>query len=514
MTDSLIAYDVASDITAFQLLLANPTRSANYIKYREYYDGVQNLAFATKKFTNTFGTQFATFAYNRCSGVVDAIADRLQLQGFTLEGNQVQTEQVDPTVAKADPVKEAIDQVWRENRLDKGQGELISEVLKCGDAYLIVWPEIKADGTAIPRFYVNEAGTCAVITDPETKRTLKAAKAWRIESGKYLGFWRLTLYYPDAIYKYISLAKKDGLPKKVTDFVPYDPAIDGNATEPWPLANPFGQVPVFHFSNNSPTGRYGKSELRDVIPLQDAINKSCMDLMVAMEYGAFRQRWATGLNLGMPDPITGVIPSPYKIGPGEVWAGPNGAQFGDFNVTDLKQFLEVTDKYDAKISNVARIPAYWLTLSMSTSLSGEALKTADSPFVKKLTDRQISFGNDWEDAFKFALLTMKVDVDTLKSQWLSAELRSEQDVAQVSMIKAGFGVPEEKLWEENGYSPGEIAGFKQAKEQAVLDMQRVAASGGLTPFNTGPNDPNNTSIGQSNSGSGKPTNETAQVAGR
>src|SRR5688500_18258556 len=110
------------------------------------------------------------------------------------------------------------------------------------------------------------------------------------------------------------------------------------------------------------------------------------------------------MSLGQPDPITGLVPSPFRTGPGEIWSGPAGATFGDFENTDLSQFLKVGADYDAKISNVARIPAHWLTMTMENPPSGEALKTAEAPFVAKLEDRQIAFGNVWEDIFSLALL--------------------------------------------------------------------------------------------------------------
>ena len=272
------------------------------------------------------------------------------------------------------------------------------------------------------------------------------------------------------------------MPKKADDWTPYDPTAEGGLPEPWPIPNTFGIVPVFHFANNAFTGEYGRSELRDVIPLQDALNKSNMDLLVAMEYGAYRQRYATGLNLGMPDPLTGTIPSPFKTGPGEIWTGPAGATFGDFDVTDLKQFVQVGADYDAKISNVARIPAHWLTLSMENPPSGEALKTAEAPFVAKLKDRQISFGNNWEDVFQFALLTLGKEVANLKALWQSAELRSDREVAEVSVLKTTVGVPEEKVWSEMGYTDTEVAEFTTMKAEAVAQAQRDMAAGGITPF--------------------------------
>lgn len=481
--NTVVITDPLADIAGIHARLTDSTRLERYTKYREYYDGTQALEFATKKFQNTFGSMFASFAYNRSAAVVDAIADRLQLIGFDLEGTDQKGEGTS-SETEAKSVMVDISRIWQFNRMDRKQGEVHSESLKTGDAYAIVWPEQLPDGSWLPRIYVNKAGTVSVVTDSETGQTISAAKAWQITSGPFEKFWRLTLYFETAIFKFISIAKKDEMPKAAGDWTPYDPTTEGLAPEPWPVPNDFGQVPVFHFANNAYTGEYGRSELRDIIPIQDALNKASMDLLVAMEYGAFRQRYVTGMGMGIPDPISGIVPSPFRMGPGEIWSGPQGATFGDFNTTDLNQFLRVGADYDAKISNVARIPSHWLTMTMENPPSGEALKTAEAPFVAKLMDRQIAFGNVWEDVFSFALLTMAPGrvVTNLKSIWKSAELRSEREVSEVAVIKSATGIPEEKLWAEMGYTEAEIAEFKALKAEAVAEMQRIASSGGLTPF--------------------------------
>jgi hypothetical protein len=482
--NTAVITDPLADITNIHARLTDSVRVQRYTKFRDYYDGTQGLEFASKKFQSAFGSMFATFAYNRSAAVVDAISDRLQLIGFDLEGTDQEGEG-ETDASGAELVKTDLATIWTGNRMDRKQGEVHNEAFKCGDAYVIVWPELQLDGLWLPKIYVNKAGTVSVVTDLETGKTISAAKAWRITSGPLEKHWRLTLYFEQGIYKFVSTAKPDEMPKQAAAWTPYDPTIEGYEPEPWPIPNPFLQVPVFHFANNAFTGEYGRSELRDVIPIQDALNKASMDLLVAMEYGAYRQRYVTGMSLGIPDPITGIVPSPFKTGPGEVWSGPAGATFGDFETTDLSQFLKVGADYDAKISNVARIPAHWLTMSMENPPSGEALKTAEAPFVAKLNDRQIAFGNVWEDIFALGLRMFgdpNREVVNLKAVWKSAELRSDRELAEVAVMKSAIGVPEEKLWTELGYTDAEIAEFKQLKEAAIADMQRQAAAGGLTPF--------------------------------
>jgi hypothetical protein len=88
---------------------------------------------------------------------------------------------------------------------------------------------------------------------------------------------RMTLYYPDRVEYYRSNRKN---PQQYTAFEPFS---DGEGSEI--AENPYGEVPVFHFRN---TGRQIRSEIKNVIPVQNGINKLLADMLVAAEYGAFR----------------------------------------------------------------------------------------------------------------------------------------------------------------------------------------------------------------------------------
>lgn len=443
-------------------------RIAEYAKYRNYYDGVQEMEFATDKFSNTFGDLFKTFAYNRCGTVVDSIADRLQLLGFTPTGID---ENESPKEFKA--LKDEADLIFRQNRMDRLQGEQIQETLKCGDAYVIVWPDKLPDGTIYPAIYVNMADTVAIRYDDETRKPLYAVKIWRREDK----FWRFTLYFPDAIYKFVSTAATDEMPKKIAALAPYEAVTSDGAAEPWPLPNIYNRIPVFHFPNNTAKGQYGRSVLKSILPLQDALNKACMDMMVAMEYGAYPQRWATGLQLGRPNPLTGKVDSPFKEGPGETWTAPNGASFGNFEVANLEQFTKVQESFDTKIANVARIPGHWFNM-FGTPPSGESLKTAEAPFVALISDAQIFMGNDWEDVFEFGFVTIGRDGLSLDANWKSAELRSDTDKLQEGLLKKQLGWSTDQIMREYGL-PQSVIDRMADENLAKMQEAMANASAGL-----------------------------------
>src|SRR2546423_540076 len=60
-------------------------KAVRYAKATRYYNGDQDLAFATEKFQNTFGTLFREFALTLCPVICDAVRDKLRVTGFSVE---------------------------------------------------------------------------------------------------------------------------------------------------------------------------------------------------------------------------------------------------------------------------------------------------------------------------------------------------------------------------------------------------------------------------------------------
>ncbi len=64
------------------------------------------------------------------------------------------------------------------------------------------------------------------------------------------------------------------------------------------IANPLGIVPVVDVRNSDRIlDERGASEIDDLMPLTDALNKSLVDMMTTSEYVGRPSRWATGIEL-------------------------------------------------------------------------------------------------------------------------------------------------------------------------------------------------------------------------
>lgn len=527
-------------------------RREGYRLLRSYYGGHQRLLFSTEKWRNAFGPLFATLADNLCAAVVDAAADRLQVTGFGVEvptaekakqraklrSDRVQATQATtaallrvqsgqaaaglptrttdagytaagPTppvsMQEPDPASDpgaAAWDLWQAARMDQFAGETHLEALKAGDAYVIVW----RDQEGLPTIYPQRADQCTVYYDDAVPGKIQwGAKLWCRDDGRY----RINLFFDDRIEKYVTASPTKGaMPERAREFIRFHEDEDG-----WLLTHDYGRVPIFHFSNNSAVGTFGVSELTNVVPLQDLLNKAIADMVVACEFVAFPQRWATGLEVGQ-DEGTGTPKAPWTPGVERLWAVANETtSFGQFPQADMTGFLQIQEHFRLEIARVSATPLHYLMLTKGEWPSGEAMKTAEARFLAKIRDRMASFGNAWEDVMTFALrVAGKEFADTrLSSDWEDPAPRSETDHVSALEGKMRLGVPWHQLMRELGYTEEEIQ-LMDDERQAAMQQQgflRLGAGGPPDDVESGP--PSNSS---SSSSSASPSRASASSGDR
>jgi hypothetical protein len=450
-------------------LAINAFRSAatRYEKPARYYDGGHDLRFATEKFENTFGTLFREFALNLCPIVCDAVRDKLRVTGFSVDrtadvpsARHISHDRADDNHTRTRRPRSDIREVWHRNRMAVRAGELHNEVLKSGDAYAIVWPDEQGRASIYP----NRASTVTVTYDDDHPgRIVQAAKYW-LTSDKYI---RLNIFCPDRIEKYISREKSEGILPDASGFVPAGtraplPARDGDRRAELPafpavVPNPFGVVPVFHFANNSGIGSFGRSELDAAIPIQDGLNKAVLDMLVAMEFAAFRQRWAAGIEVEYDQ--EGRVKVPFQAGVDHIWvASDANAKFGDFQAAELEQFLKVKDSFRIDIASVTGTPLHYFLQQSGEFASGESLKRSETRFLAKVRDRQASFGQVWADVMSFALRIEGVAQNAqLITEWEDPSPMSERERLENLLLKKQIGLPLDEALVEAGYGVAHVA---------------------------------------------------------
>jgi hypothetical protein len=370
--------------------LREDTRQKQYRWARRYYDGDHRLTFATEKFRNVFGQLFTALADNLCPAVVDSVSDRLRVDG------------VDPSDTGEQAAADAAWEIWKRNRMDVRAPETHHESLLTGDGYALVWPD-EANQAVI---WSIPACDMAVSYDPNKPGLIRrAARVWHDEDDQRS---HIDVYLPDQVLRWVSRkTKKTGVIQsgsRPNDWEPYFALTTGGVESLATIENPYGRVPVVHFPNRRYHG-YGVSELRDVFPLQDALNKTLCDMMVAQEFSAFPQRWATGIDVGDVDDSTGKpVKPPFDYGIDRMLTAMEvDAKFGSFLSSDLRQYVEVQENLRSEIARVSGTPLHYLFITRGDFPSGEAMKSAEARFTRKVEQRQEHYGNQWEDVLALAL---------------------------------------------------------------------------------------------------------------
>lgn len=431
----------------------------NVAKMTDYYNGKHDLRFASERFLNAFGKLFKTFALNMCPAVCDPLRDKLVIEEFRVEDGGTAT-------IAADAWK-----LWQSNRMDIRSGEVHKEAAITGDAYVIVWPDANGKVTMYP----NRSANVTVAYDDETPgKLLWAAKNWKTPEKKF----RLNMYFPDRIEKYESTNKSD------VELLPEMKSF--KLIENGVIPNPYNIVPVFHFANNGGVGSMGVSELANAVPLQDALNKSVLDMLVAMEFQAYRQRWASGIELEYDD--DGKPKAPFESGIATLWISEGeNAKFGDFSETNLEQFLKVQDGFKVDLAIVTGTPIYYFIQTGANFPSGESLKKAETRFINKVIDRQKAFGAIWADVMAFALMIEGKGKDIqLFTDWADPAPLSEKERLDNLVVKQDLGVSETQLLIEAGYGEDEIKKMQtENAEKAQAAVDRFNAGEGMEDKETG-----------------------------
>jgi hypothetical protein len=416
-------------------------------RLQDYHDGKHRLAFTSQKFRDAFGGMFASFADNWCQLVVDAVEERLNVEGFRFGA--------DP---KSD--KDAWT-IWQANCLDAESQLAHSEALIKGDAYAIVW----GDDEGNPKVSIESPRDVVVAYAPgNRKKRVAALKRWRDDEG-----FHATLFTPDFVYKFhkVDSANGEWLPRMQSD-------------EVWPLPNPLGVVPVVPITNRaSLTSSYGVSEFLNVIPQQDAVNKLLADMLIASEYIAYPQRYVTGMEIPV-DENTGRPIAPFNVSLDKLLVAEDpAAKFGSLTAGDLQNYVTGIETLVQHIASQTRTPPHYFYLGGNFP-SGDAIKSAETGLVAKSRRKMRFFGESWEEVMRLCFKVLgdpRGDIFESETVWADPEYRSEAELADALIKRSAIGVPRQQLWEDAGYSQTQIARFQAMEATDALNAALQAPLG-------------------------------------
>lgn len=490
----------------------------DYHRAEMYYEATNPEFFASIRLRRALERTGITFRFNMAKTPVDVMADRLEI-------NAIQ-------VADDDQADQILQRIWERNLMELESTNIHRRAGEFGDAYLIVWPspdvdeedmsgamqteaaaEDDLDYQAIDMFY-NSPKTTRVVYDIENPTRKKyAIKKWTLPAQ--LGMkakppTRVNLYYPDRIEKYITTPNSKGNNRR--DWIQFQDDDD----EEWPTVNPFGEIPVFHFRTGTP---YGDPEHRAAYGPQDAINKLIITHAATIDYYGFPQRYL----LANPDKGSDELAdfdtsddinrfedtghdSTLRAGPGEVWWLNGVRQAGQFEPPNPEVFLGPLEVYIRMMAQVTSTPLHYFDPQTYSRLppSGESIRAAEVPLLKKVRRRQVTYGRGWTESMRFALKiatwddeaeTGRIQEPSIVIRWTPGATIDDLVGWQMMKLKQDLGVPPRQTLLEAGYEDEQVdawlpyAGDDLNQRVELLGKVATAAQALATAANLGALDP-------------------------
>jgi hypothetical protein len=248
-----------------------------------------------------------------------------------------------------------------------------------------------------------------------------------------------------------------------------------------------------------------------MIPLQNRINQTIFDLLVAQTYTSHEVRYATGMAPPLQmelldeagnvttDPALAVDSRPKLDAAGNpmpaavnhnarrfLFAEDPDVKFGSLPAGPITPLIESVDMSIRHLAAISQTPPHHL-LGQIANLSAEALLAAETALSRKITEFQSLFGEAWERVFRIAA---EMEGDTAGNedyagevQWRDMESRSLAQAADaLGKLKEQLGIPARGLWKRvPGVTQTEYEDWEQLAEEDDSVGQLATALTRATP---------------------------------
>lgn len=342
-----------------------------------YYAGTQPLSFLAPEIKAHVGERLTSLAINWPRTIVDSVQRRLYVEGFR--------------VGKGHDADDELWRMWQASDLDEWTQLGQVDALVHARAFMLVWGN--DDDPETPMITAESAHQVVVDYAPGTRTVRAAAKRFGDGSTK-----RATLYLPDRVLRFHAT-------RGIGRSGPWELDVQ--------LDNPLDAVPVIPLVNRPRlTNLDGISELADVMPIADAINKLATDMMVVSEYHAGPRRWATGIDLSVGSNAGNASVERMQAQAqeywdqakqGKTWLAGKDVQFGQFQEATLDNFVAAISLLTAQVAAVAGLPPHYLGINTDNPASAEAIRSAETTLVERAREKQRTWGGAYERAMRLAI---------------------------------------------------------------------------------------------------------------
>lgn len=417
------------------------TRAHQLQPYRDHWNGRPRTAFMSPKSREALDGRMDRLAINFPRLLVTSYVDRMNLAGFSANG---------------EPSPDA----WsRHLAADLGaRAELIhTDRLMYGAAYVTVWPE--ADGPAV---VVDNPFTMTVHRDPLTGRVSRAVRTWQHDGNGHA-----------LVIDHESITRWRC------------PSADAGAAGQWERTDQGpsawasdGLVPVVPFIRHmSSDDHQGTSIAADILDLTDAENKLMADAMVTSESYARPRRWATGLEIEEDEDGNPVDPFGRDR---SLQSEDPETRFGQFDPARLDSYADMSATITQMVGAMTGLPPHYLGLHGDQPAAAEGVRAAEAQLTSRVYSELRQLDQPWSRTA--ALLELAADRDTItpstyRPEWASPEIRTPGQAADAGQKLHAMGVPLASILSETlGWTPEQVGTALSRRRDDLVDRAAAGLS--------------------------------------
>ncbi|WP_254407633.1 phage portal protein [Streptomyces sp. GMY02] len=414
-------------------------------KLNDHFEGEQELSYMHPELLKEIGDQIRQVVINWPELVVEAIEERLDVEGFRY--------------ADTDSADDTLWRIWQANGMDEKSQQAHTDALVMKRSFLVVGTNAKAADT--PLVTAESPLQMYADFDPATREIRAALKRYN-EIDPLTSATRdryATLYRPNATVHF-----KSAGPGTWT-------VIDRDD-------HGLGEPLVAVLPNR---GRLlipgGKSELKSVLPVSDAACKIATDMMVGAEFHALPRRAAFGFDEEDFVDVNGKQLSVWSRLTGRIWSTSktrkeDGADVLQFPAADLKNFHETIELLARITSSLAALPPNYMGLVADDAASADAIRSRETRLIKRCERRQKPFGGGYERMNRLIMRLLEGDWDPrllrLETMWRdpATPTFAQKADATVKLVTAEI-IPREQAREDLGYTAGQRARMREMDQRAL-----------------------------------------------
>lgn len=399
-------------VAQLKSLLEEASKEWNRLeKFAKYHRGEHDDPYTPKQITPEFRALKKRSTTNLLPLVTATLIERLYIDGY--RPDVAEDEGPEDAPVSNSPAWDW----WQHNGMDARQKQIFEAVSKYGYSYVQVWAGESADGDPIPVFA------------PRSPRS-----------------WYARFDYPDDDWPVAAVRSTGRRAWMLTDTELH--TFERDQHDRWEHASStghgFGVVPLVRFLNSWPDeDRAPVGEVEPLIDIQDRLNQSVFDLLVAQSYQGAPQQYIAGVVADTSEVVKAIAK--------RVWTFDEPTtQVGQLPPANLDNLIGAIENCLRIYGLKSQTPPHYL-LGEMINIAADALAAAEASLSAKVADRQTLLGESAERMFRLGAVVVgdaqAAADDSSQAVWRPTDPRSlGATVDALGKIVAQLKVPADETW--------------------------------------------------------------------